>query len=749
MDLSMLNPQQRLAAQTLEGPVLILAGAGSGKTRALTYRAANLMDSGVAPWRILCLTFTNKAAREMRERIASLVGDQAEDAWISTFHSSCARILRRDIEKLGYERSFAIYDDTDQHAVIKDLLRQMNIDEKYLPPREISARISDAKNRLRSPDEWFAAGPRDYRSQQIHDVFVAYEKRLKELNALDFDDLLVRTLELFAQHPPVLESYRDRFRYVMVDEYQDTNYAQYMLVRLLTAQSRNLCVVGDDDQSIYAWRGADIRNILDFEKDYPDATVIRLEQNYRSTANILDAANQVIAHNEGRKEKKLWTEAGDGEPISVFCADNERGEAGWLVSRIKQYHAAGVPYSQIAVLYRTNAQSRVIEEMLVSSAQPRIPYRIFGGVRFYERREIRDIVSYLRVLTNPADDMALIRIINVPKRSIGDSTVQELIRYARQEGMPLYSALAMPPDTLSSRPRKCVAEFVNLMNELLVLSGSMGLTDFVEELLRRTGLRAQYEKEDTDEARSRVDNIMEFVGAVHEFEERSPGAGLADYLENISLVSDIDALTEDGGYVSLMTLHSAKGLEFDTVFITGMEEGLFPSSRSTQDDEKLEEERRLCYVGITRARRKLLLSRAHQRTLYNTPNYNQASRFLDEIPKRLIKDESAVRDRAFRDMPAPVRPSRPPVSRSLLRPGDPLSIPGVQKGFSASPARALAGKPQFRTGDRVMHRKFGEGTVVGLSGEGPGARIRIDFIALGEKEFALQIAPIIKLEEDA
>ena len=559
----------------------------------------------------------------------------------------------------------------------------------------------------------------------------------------------MRTLELFAQHPPVLESYRDRFRYVMVDEYQDTNYAQYMLVRLLTAQSRNLCVVGDDDQSIYAWRGADIRNILDFEKDYPDATVIRLEQNYRSTANILDAANQVIAHNEGRKEKKLWTEAGDGEPISVFCADNERGEAGWLVSRIKQYHAAGVPYSQIAVLYRTNAQSRVIEEMLVSSAQPRIPYRIFGGVRFYERREIRDIVSYLRVLTNPADDMALIRIINVPKRSIGDSTVQELIRYARQEGMPLYSALAMPPDTLSSRPRKCVAEFVNLMNELLVLSGSMGLTDFVEELLRRTGLRAQYEKEDTDEARSRVENIMEFVGAVHEFEERSPGAGLADYLENISLVSDIDALTEDGGYVSLMTLHSAKGLEFDTVFITGMEEGLFPSSRSTQDDEKLEEERRLCYVGITRARRKLLLSRAHQRTLYNTPNYNQASRFLDEIPKRLIKDESAVRDRAFRDMPAPVRPSRPPVSRSLLRPGDPLSIPGVQKGFSASPARALAGKPQFRTGDRVMHRKFGEGTVVGLSGEGPGARIRIDFIALGEKEFALQIAPIIKLEEDA
>ena len=750
MDLSTLNPQQRLAATTLEGPVLILAGAGSGKTRALTYRAANLLDHGVAPWRILCLTFTNKAAREMKNRIRTLVGDAADDAWISTFHSSCARILRRDIEKLGYSRSFAIYDDDDQNAVVKDLLKRLNIDEKFLSPREIRGKISDAKNKLWSADDWFAKSDRDYRCQLIHDVFQAYEKRLKELNALDFDDLLVRTLELFAMHPPVLQSYRERFQYVMVDEYQDTNYAQYMLVKLLTAESRNLCVVGDDDQSIYGWRGADIRNILDFEKDFPETTVIKLEQNYRSSANILDAANQVIAHNADRKEKRLWTEKDAGEPVSVYCADNERGEAGWLVSRIKLFHRQGIPYSQMAVLYRVNAQSRVLEEMLMSTAEPRIPYRIFGGTRFYERREIRDIVAYLRVLVNPADDMALLRIINVPKRAIGDSTVQELSRHAREQGMPLFSALSMLPDTLSSRPRKCVTEFAAMMTQLLVLKDTMGMTDFVEELLKRTGLQAQYENEDSDEAEARLENVREFVGGVHEFQQANPEATLADYLENVALVTDVDSLSEDGGYVTLMTLHSAKGLEFDTVFITGMEEGLFPSNRSMQDEQRLEEERRLCYVGITRAKRKLLLSRATQRTIYNTPNYNAPSRFLEEIPQRLIKDESAVRDRAFRDMAPPPKVQRPGLSKSVIRPGDPLSIPGVQKGFTPSLARSsgLAAKPQFAVGDRVIHRKFGEGTVTAISGQGAAGRIRIDFIALGEKEFALSLAPIVKLEEE-
>ncbi len=750
MDLSMLNPQQRLAASTLEGPVLILAGAGSGKTRALTYRAANLMDQGVAPWRILCLTFTNKAAREMKQRITALVGEKADDAWISTFHSTCARILRRDIEKLGYGRSFAIYDDEDQNSVVKEILKQQDIDDKFLPPREVRSKISDAKNRLLTADEWFAGSDRDHRCQLIHDVFTAYEKRLKELNALDFDDLLIRTLELFAQHPPVLQSYRERFQYVMVDEYQDTNYAQYMLVKLLTSESRNLCVVGDDDQSIYGWRGADIRNILDFEKDFPETTVIKLEQNYRSSANILDAANQVIAHNERRKDKRLWTDSDQGEPISVYCADTERGEAGWVVSRIKLFHGQGIPYSQMAVLYRVNAQSRVLEEMLMSTAAPKIPYRVFGGTRFYERREIRDIVAYLRVLENPADDMALMRIINVPKRAIGDSTVQELVRHARRQEIPLFSTLAVPPETLSSRPRKCVAEFAGLMAKLLVLKDTMGLTDFVEELLKLTGLQAQYENISAEDAESRLENIREFVGAVHEFEEANPEAKLADYLENVSLVTDVDSLSEDGGYVTLMTMHSAKGLEFDTVFITGMEEGLFPSSRTATDEQRLEEERRLCYVGITRAKRKLCLTRAYQRTIYNTPNHNAASRFLEEIPKRLVKDEAAARDRAFRDL-TPARAPQPTAGKTPLRPGDPLSIPGVQKGFAASPARVMAAqaKPQFKVGDRVIHRKFGEGIVTAITGAGLAGRIRIEFIALGEKEFALSLAPIAKLEDDA
>ena len=573
MDLSMLNPQQRLAAETLEGPVLILAGAGSGKTRALTCRVANLMDHGVPAWSILALTFTNKAAKEMKERIVQLVGDQAEDAWISTFHSTCAKILRRDIEKLGYARSFAIYDDDDQGAVIKEILKRFNIDEKFLPPREIKAKISDAKNKLMSPDEWFAKSERDYRSQMLHDVFVEYESRLKALNALDFDDLLVKTLTLLAEHPPVLDYYRNKFRYVLVDEYQDTNYAQYMLVKLLTDRSRNLCVVGDDDQSIYGWRGADIRNILDFEKDYPDAVVIKLEQNYRSTANILDAANQVIAHNAGRKEKALWTEAGEGESIKLFCAGDEREEAAWVADRIRQMNKHGEAYGHMAVLYRTNAQSRVIEEMLMRSG---IPYKVFGGQKFYDRKEVRDVVAYLRVIVNPTDDVSLRRIINVPKRSIGENTVQELMNHARENDMPLYSALTDMPESLSARPRKCVGDFFMLMTMLVAMKESLPLSDFVKLLIEKTGLMEQYQKEDTDESRARVENIQEFMGAVEEFARAEPDATLEDYLENVALVTDMDREENERGYITLMTLHSAKGLEFPTVFMVGLEEGIFP-----------------------------------------------------------------------------------------------------------------------------------------------------------------------------
>lgn len=767
MDLSSLNKEQRLAVETLEGPVLILAGAGSGKTRALTWRVANLIEHGVMPESILALTFTNKAAREMKTRICDLVGEtSAEQAWISTFHSTCARILRRDIEKLGYSRSFGIYDDDDQQTVLKEIYKQLNIDDKFLPFRETRAKISDAKNKLLSPDEWFYQSPRDHRSGIIHDIMVAYEKRMKDLNALDFDDLLIRTLELLAEHPPVLERYRRQFSYVLVDEYQDTNKAQYEMIRLLTAESRNLCVVGDDDQSIYGWRGADIRNILDFEKDFPDTVVIKLEQNYRSTSNILDAANQVIANNADRKDKVLWTEEEEGEKISVFCAGDEREEAAWIADQINALRRAGHSIGDMAVLYRTNAQSRVPEEMLMKAG---IPYKIFGGQKFYERKEIKDIIAYLRVLANASDDISLRRIINVPKRAIGDSTVQELADHAQKNDMPLYSAMADLPATLGSRARKSVTDFFLLMTMLSALKDTVPFADFVEMIIDRTGLEAQYSKEDTEEGRARVENINEFKGAIREYAEAAENPTLEDYLENVALITDLDQEEDGRNYVTMMTLHSAKGLEFKDVFIAGLEENIFPSSRSMMDEKRLEEERRLMYVGITRAREKLFLSRAGRRFLYNQIQCNPPSRFLDEIPERLKKEEwISGRAEPFRgttrprssdpkweaDVAAAIRgrgKSAVPSGLKLTLNGRPLdSIPGVSKGFVASKARDVtdsATRILFAPGDRVYHRKFGQGTVRGIHGNGADARIVIHFPTLGEKEFVLSIAPIVKMEE--
>ena len=778
MDLTKLNPEQRKAAETLEGPVLILAGAGSGKTRALTYRLANLLDHGVPAWSVLALTFTNKAAREMKERVVKMIGEeQAEEAWISTFHSTCARILRRDIEKLGYTRSFVIYDDDDQMSLLKDILKKLNIDDKYLPPREIKSKLSDAKNKLLTPDEWFMKTLRDRRSSLIHDVMTEYEKRLKAMNALDFDDLLIRTLELLADHPPVLEAYRRRFRYVMVDEYQDTNKAQYELVRLLTAESRNLCVVGDDDQSIYGWRGADIRNILDFEKDYPDAVVIKLEQNYRSTSNILDAANQVIANNAGRKDKKLWTEELPGEKIHVFCARDEQDEAAWTSESILNLRREGEKLGDIAVLYRTNAQSRVQEEMLMRSG---IAYKIFGGQKFYERKEIKDILGYLRVMVNPSDDLSLRRILNVPKRSIGDSTAEALAAHAAENDMPLYSALVDLPESLGSRAKKSVTEFFLLMTSLSAMKDSMDLVSFVDALIEKTGLEAQYEKEGTDEAKNRIENIREFRGAVNEFAKRSEQPTLESYLENVALVTDLDREADERDYVTLMTLHSAKGLEFNNVFIIGMEEGIFPGSRSLDDDDRLEEERRLMYVGITRARKRLYLSRANVRMLYNQLSNNAPSRFLKEIPARLIVYERSggsdrrdgwkrtgsgygaprYSDSGYRtERPAPrfgEKSTAAPSSRPLGTPkltlkGKSLDqIPGVSRGFVPSKARETAGDSVnrlFQPGDRVMHRKYGEGRVVQLSGSGADTLITIVFSQGDLREFSLAIAPIVKMED--
>ena len=797
MNLDDLNREQRLAAETLEGPLLVLAGAGSGKTRALTYRVANLLEHGVPPWAIMAITFTNKAAAEMRERIEKLAGPGAQEVWVSTFHAGCAKILRRDIEKLGYTRSFTIYDDDDQMSALKEILKKLNIDEKFLPPREIKAKISDAKNRLLGPQEWFSSSDRDYRCQMIHDVFSAYEEKLKSSNALDFDDLIVRTLDLFTLHPPVLEAYQRKLRYIHVDEYQDTNYAQYMLVRLLAQQSRNLCVVGDDDQSIYGWRGADIRNILDFEKDFPDATVIKLEQNYRSSANILDAANQVIARNENRKDKALWTQQGPGEMIRLYRADDEREEAAWVCEQIRALEAQGEDASRCAVLYRTNAQSRVMEEAFVRTG---VKYRIYGGLRFYDRKEVKDILAYLRVMINPADDISVRRIINVPKRAIGDTTVTELARYAAEQEMPLLTACMDVPDTLGSRAKKSVEKFGELMMSLTMMAESMKLTKLVQYVIDTTGLESQYAKEDSDEARSRVENIREFVGAVQEFEDKADNPTLTDYLENVALVSDLDAMTEDGGAVTMMTLHSAKGLEFPNVFMIGMEENLFPSMRSRDDPARMEEERRLCYVGITRARERLYLSHASRRMLYNQMQFNDRSRFIDDIPARLIEDVSERRGgfapsrqdgwqsgqwrqpawskgSSFAQKPETASAWKPRPQSGVAQPqgqrqsfaawsrGSGMgmnnaervggtTVAGVQRGMNPtaqvvpSAAREAEKPSLFAAGDHVMHRKFGRGAVVRVSGSGADARImiRFDDTRVGVKEFALSIAPIIKTE---
>ena len=754
MDLNDLNPMQRKAATTLEGPVLILAGAGSGKTRTITYRIANLIQQGVKPWKILALTFTNKAAREMQSRVERLVGGEATDMWLGTFHSVCVRILRRDIEKLGYKRSFTIYDEDDQERVIKGALKALNIDEKELPVRSVSWAISDAKNKLLTCDEWFAQSARDYRCSQIHDVFNFYEERLRSANALDFDDLIMKTLQLFADHPPVLDYYRDRFEYVHVDEYQDTNMAQYEFVRLLTSGSRNLCVVGDDDQAIYGWRGADIRNILDFEKDFPDATVIKLEQNYRSTANILDAANQVIAHNTGRKEKTLWTDDDAGDLIRLFSAGDEREEAAWICEQIRRQHQVS-PYSEMAVLYRTHAQSRVIEEMLMRAG---IPYKVFGGTRFYDRREVRDALAYLRLIVNPADDISLKRIINVPKRAIGDATVTALDEAARAEGVPIFSVLSCLPDTLGSRPKKCVGDFTALIFELMSQKDQMKLSEYVDYVITKAGLKQQFENEDGEEAETRLQNLNEFVGSATEFEKQSDDKSLEAFLENVSLVSDLDRETDAPQYVTLMTLHTAKGLEFEAVFLAGMEEGIFPSARSLQEEGRMEEERRLCYVGLTRAKKNLYLSCARRRMLYNQITHNAPSVFLREIPSRLMKDDFRQMQRT--GYSTPVYSSRPqaPVYGGGARPVQQspvtakvggLNIPGVSKGFGASvtgPA-AETNLVLYKPGDRVLHKKFGTGTVQSVSGKGAGARITIAFPVYGVREFSLAIAPIAKLEE--
>ncbi|MBQ8095097.1 MAG: UvrD-helicase domain-containing protein [Clostridia bacterium] len=629
MNLNDLNREQREAAETLEGPLLVLAGAGSGKTKMLTYRIANLIEHGVAPYHIMAITFTNKAAGEMRERVVQLVGEAGHEVWVSTFHAACARILRRDIEKLGYKRNFAIYDDSDQDSLIKAILKQKNLDEKEYPVREIKSIIGHAKEKLLSPHEWLEESEHGYKDQTYYEIYLKYEERLKESNALDFNDLIVRTLDLLLSHPPVLQYYHHVLRYFHVDEYQDTDYAQYQLIQLLAQEERNLCVVGDDDQSIYSWRGADIRNIRNFKHDFPEAKIIKLERNYRSSANILDAANQVIAGNENRMDKALWTERPAGEKITYYEALSENEEARWAADKIRTMHAAGSSYSDFTILYRINAQSRVIENALGANG---IPYRVYGGLKFYDRKEIKDATSYLRLLLNPTDDVSFQRIINVPKRGLGDTSVGALMDFAASEGIPAMSACMCLPEDFNKRAKKKIEDFADLMMRLTMEMELRSPADFVKYMIDESGLRKDYEEEKDEESRSRLENLDELINAIHEYVENNPDKTLLDFLETTSLESSFDAVDEDAGNVTLMTLHGAKGLEFPVVFMVGMDEELFPSTRAIEEDENVEEERRLCYVGITRAENKLFLSHARIRKRFGMDCAYEPSRFLEAIP---------------------------------------------------------------------------------------------------------------------
>ncbi|MDV2685702.1 DNA helicase PcrA [Alkalihalophilus lindianensis] len=732
--LSGLNPEQRQATTHTEGPLLLMAGAGSGKTRVLTHRIAYLLrEKAIAPWNVLAITFTNKAAREMKDRVAKLVGPVAEDIWISTFHSMCVRILRRDIDRIGYNRNFTILDSSDQLSVIKQILKKKNMDPKKFDPRSMLGTISGWKNELKKPDACMNQATGLY-DQTAAEVYVDYQKQLKKNHALDFDDLIMKTIEVFKLVPEVLEFYQRKFQYILVDEYQDTNKAQYMLVRMLSDKYENICVVGDSDQSIYRWRGADIANILSFEEDYPNATVILLEQNYRSTKMILQAANKVIENNFNRKPKNLWTENDPGPKIGYYGADTEQSEAQFVVEKIREATRDGShSYSDIAILYRTNAQSRVIEEFFVKS---NIEYNIVGGTKFYDRKEIKDVLAYLRLIANPDDDISLQRIVNVPKRGIGATTVDKIGAYAVEQGISLFAALQEIEQVgITARAVTKLKEFRDQLAHWIQMQEYLSVTELVEELLDRTGYREMLRNEQSIEAQSRLENIDEFITVTNEFEKGNEDKSLVAFLTDLALVADIDKLEDDEGgkpkdAITLMTLHSAKGLEFPLVFLIGMEEGIFPHSRSLFEEEEMEEERRLAYVGITRAEKQLYLTNARMRTLYGKTNTNPPSRFIKEIPEECLDEMNEQKA-----TPAWMKTSR---GASLA----PKARPQVRASVTTS-----TGGDQFSwaVGDKAEHKKWGVGTVVSIKGTGESVELDIAFPQpTGVKRLFAKFAPITK-----
>ena len=754
IDIETLNGPQREAVVTIDGPLLVLAGAGSGKTRVLTYRIANLIENhGVAPWEILAITFTNKAAAEMRERLNGLVGPRCRGMWVSTFHSMCVRILRADAEKLGFTRNFTIYDVDDQKRLYKEIMAELDIDPKRFPVNALMNRISTAKNELVVPGD-FEKQASDPVGKVAARVYARLQERLRAANAFDFDDLLLYAYLLLKNHEDVRAAYQQRFRYLMVDEYQDTNHAQYAITGLLAAKHQNIMVVGDDDQSIYSWRGADLRNILEFEQDYPNAHVVKLEQNYRSVGNVLAAANAVIANNQHRKQKKLFTASEDGEKINVYLAADERDEGRWIAGEIEKQRSAGLSYNQVAVFYRTNAQSRMLEDMLLRAG---VPYRIVGGTRFFDRAEIRDVMAYLTLIVNPADDIAAKRVVNVPRRGIGKTTIERIEQFGREMDMPFIEAaeLAIVDPELRASTRQSVASFVGLINEARTYGGD--LRKVIEAVIDKSGLIGALQAENTDEARGRIENIQEFLGVVDEFvdthddedadyaaptaegddeaADAAParvlrGDSLADFIEWVRLRTDLDTVAEDGNAVTLMTVHSSKGLEFDCVFVAGMEETLFPHMNSVGDAASVEEERRLAYVAITRARKRLFLTCASQRQIFGQTSANPVSRFIQETPAEL-RQSSGVGSAGFSGTGWEKRGSRRGIAGS-----------GAEAYARPDAGKKAAAKMAFAAGDSVDHKTFGRGKVTKVDGD----TLYVKFAKSGQtKKLLKDYAPIVKI----
>ncbi len=727
--LNQLNPPQREAVTATEGPVLVLAGAGSGKTRVLTCRIAYMLDEkGIAPWNILAITFTNKAAKEMAERVEALVGAAANDMWVRTFHSACVRILRRDIERLGYGKNFNIIDADDQKNLVKECLRELRLSEDEFPPRAVLAEISSAKDKLMTPEDYRREYATEHRLSQMGRVYALYQEKLRASNDLDFDDLIMLTVRLFKDCPDVLEFYRNKFKYILVDEYQDTNAAQNELVILLAGEHKNICVVGDDDQSIYRFRGADVTNILEFERAFPGAKVVRLEQNYRSTQNILDAANSVIKNNSGRKGKNLWTEDGSGEKIQVYRANSDYDEADYIAGRVRELAADGYRYGDIAVLFRARASSRVIEDVFMREA---LPYRVLSGLRFYDRKEIRDMIAYLRLIKNPDDDISLRRIINVPSRKIGKVTMDSINSIARREGVSLYRAIGGHLDELKGG----VAEFYETIKNLSALTAELPIDELVNRVYQDSGYAASLERD--EKGAERAENVGELISGAAHYAETVDEPNFDDYMDNLVLVSDVDNYDEDMDAVVMMTMHASKGLEFPVVIVCGFDDGVFPGAKAIYDMEELQEERRLCYVAITRARRRLYLTGSHSRMVFGKTSVYKPSRFLDEIPGELYeltdaREELQARREQLRESMAQYR------QRQRVMP----SATVTKEAERPKPS----GNLDLRPGDSVSHAKFGEGVVISAEPMGNDVHYKINFKSVGEKNLLGLYAKLTKID---